>query len=320
MKNKNQFEVLGRKIIESKKIIIFHHTRPDGDCLGAAFGLQSLLKTNFPKKEILVFGNAHGHFPFLNFDFADHRVIQDFSDYLAIIVDVNNPERIELSEILLNYQFAAMIRFDHHNHASSLPLFAELDDPNYASCCELLVDFALTMNWVINARTATLFYLGIFTDTGGMTFPSVKTKTMEAVLTCWQQGADKDLIHSELKKRSLQELKIQSEILNNFKTKGGVIYYYMDLATQKKLGIDSPLLANFPNMLGNIEHYPIWIYFTQEQENAIRTEFRSKGYDVKKLATTWKGGGHVNASGCLLDHPDKIALVVEDAAKILQEK
>ena len=42
------------KIVEYDKIIIGVHKRPDGDCLGTAYGLKNIIKTTWPKKTVYV--------------------------------------------------------------------------------------------------------------------------------------------------------------------------------------------------------------------------------------------------------------------------
>lgn len=40
-------------------IVIFHHIRPDGDCLGSQFGLKELIKINFPNKKVFAVGDRN---------------------------------------------------------------------------------------------------------------------------------------------------------------------------------------------------------------------------------------------------------------------
>ena len=58
-------EVLN-KIKEYDRLIIFRHSRPDGDAIGSTKGLQRILKLSFPEKEVYL-QNC------------------DFSDYLAFL-------------------------------------------------------------------------------------------------------------------------------------------------------------------------------------------------------------------------------------------
>lgn len=320
MDNIEKFKQLEQIIIENDQILIFHHTRPDGDCLGSAFGLKELIKLNFPKKHVNVIGNNYNLFNFLKFDFYDFSLIKNFDQYLGIIVDVNNFERIENGILLEKFHFKNLIRFDHHNNFSNLKIQLQIDDPTYSSCCELLMDFVIHLNWKINSKIATFFYLGIYTDTGSFSFPSVNARTFQMLEICLKNNADKNTINNQLKKRSLNDLKILKTILNHFVINGNVIYFYMDLNKQKELNINSPINANFPNALSNIEGYEIWIYFTQEKLNLIRCEFRSSKYNVKQLAEKWNGGGHINASGCIINDVKKIKAVVFDANLIIKNK
>ena len=38
-----------QKIEEYEHIVLFRHSRPDGDCLGASKGLQRMLRLSFPE-------------------------------------------------------------------------------------------------------------------------------------------------------------------------------------------------------------------------------------------------------------------------------
>jgi len=45
-------------IKDFKKVIIFPHARPDGDAIGTSFGLNELIKTTWPNKEVYVAGES----------------------------------------------------------------------------------------------------------------------------------------------------------------------------------------------------------------------------------------------------------------------
>lgn len=64
-------ELVTKELIKYDSIVIFHHIRPDGDCLGSQFGLRELLRTNFPNKKIYVIGDNKNMFSFLDFKMDD---------------------------------------------------------------------------------------------------------------------------------------------------------------------------------------------------------------------------------------------------------
>ena len=88
------FKQIEEKIKKYQNIIIFHHIRPDGDCLGSQFGMKYLLKENFPNKNIFTIGDPKGSFPFLDFK-MDKIENKHIENSLAIIVDANFKERLE---------------------------------------------------------------------------------------------------------------------------------------------------------------------------------------------------------------------------------
>lgn len=51
------WKIAADKLEQYDSIVIFHHIRPDGDCLGSQFGLRELLRINYPEKKFMQLGN-----------------------------------------------------------------------------------------------------------------------------------------------------------------------------------------------------------------------------------------------------------------------
>lgn len=73
---KNTWEIAKKAIEAHDNIFIFHHIRPDGDCLGSQFGLRELIRTNYPEKRVFVFGDTGGIFPFFEWDLISLKMFQ----------------------------------------------------------------------------------------------------------------------------------------------------------------------------------------------------------------------------------------------------
>lgn len=58
-----------------QNIIILHHIKPDGDCLGSQFELAELIKTNYPNKKVYCIGNNYNSFNFMGFKFDNESEI-----------------------------------------------------------------------------------------------------------------------------------------------------------------------------------------------------------------------------------------------------
>lgn len=131
-------------ILQYDHIVLFHHIKPDGDCLGGVFGLKELIKENFPNKSVYVVGsNPENLFPWLTMKF-DNQINYDFdfSKAMAVIVDVGGSGRIDSFDKFFRtsrFLFGAVVKIDHHDFPSDFHVDLVWDDPTYvAACCQIV--------------------------------------------------------------------------------------------------------------------------------------------------------------------------------------
>ncbi|ASI53874.1 PAP phosphatase [Metamycoplasma hyosynoviae] len=307
----NLFKAIEEKIKTYETIVVFHHIRPDGDCLGSQFGMKNLILENFPKKKVLTVGNSKGSFSYLDFK-MDEIKNKPIKNSLAIIVDANFKERLECRELLDNKIFTDVIRIDHHPNDDDLYASIRWVEPEAPAAAQQVAELALGLNWKINELAATYLYLGIYTDSVRLTTNSTSSKTMYIVSELWKAGAKKDLIHTEMAKKTLQDIRVNAFIQQNMQIEKQVVWFYFTLEDQNKMGILDPLQGNRPSTLASIDDNKIWVFFTQEKENQIRCEFRSNGACVRNVAIKWGGGGHHRASGAQIHNSAYIPLIIKD--------
>ena len=86
------------KIKDYETIIISRHIRPDGDAVGAAFGLKYILNESFPNKRVFVVNEDST--PSLDF-LGDEEKMSDsvYKGALAIVVDCPTKSRISNKKI-----------------------------------------------------------------------------------------------------------------------------------------------------------------------------------------------------------------------------
>ncbi|MBN0919649.1 DHH family phosphoesterase [[Mycoplasma] gypis] len=310
------FKEIENKIQKAENIVIFHHIRPDGDCLGSQFGFKELIKANFPDKKVYTIGDPKGLFPYLNLDFEELKK-EKLPNSLAIIVDANFKERIECREYLDNNYFDEVIRIDHHPNDDDLNASLVWVEKESPAAAQQVAEIAIWLNWKITPRAATMLFLGIYTDSVRLTTNLTNERTMSIVSKLWDAGCQKDLIFENMAKKSLSDIRIDAFIQSNMKIEDKVVSFYFDLEQQRKLGITDPLKANRPYTLANIDDNKIWVFFTQESDDPthIRCEFRSNGACVRNVALKWGGGGHHRASGAVLNDEKLINSVIEDCKK-----
>ncbi|CAX37666.1 Conserved hypothetical protein, putativeMgPA-like protein [Metamycoplasma hominis ATCC 23114] len=305
------FKKIEERIKAHKNIVIYHHIRPDGDCLGSQFGMKNLIKVNFPDKTVYTIGDSKGIYSFLEFK-MDKLPLEKLDDSLAIIVDANFKERLECREYLDNNCFNEVIRIDHHPNDDDLDASLRWVEPEAPAAAQQVTEIAYELGWKLNKEAATYLYLGIYTDSVKLSTNTTTAKTMLLVSWLWDNGSQKDLIHTELSKRTLFDININTYISQNMKIANDVVSFYFPLSEQIKLGIKDPLKANRPFVLGSIDNTKAWVFFTEEKPGQIRCEFRSNGCNVRNVAIKWGGGGHIRASVAQISDPNLIPLIIKD--------
>ncbi|QJG67273.1 bifunctional oligoribonuclease/PAP phosphatase NrnA [Mycoplasma phocoenae] len=308
------FKQIEQKIIHASNIVIFHHIRPDGDCLGSQFGMKELIKENWPEKNVYTIGDNRGVYSFLDFKFDDLPK-QKLENSLAIIVDANFKERLECREYLDNNYFTEVIRIDHHPNDDDLNASLVWVESESPAAAQQVAEIAYTLGWKVNQMAATYLFLGIYTDSVRLTTNLTNSRTLNLVSQLWDSGAKKEFLFENMSRKSHNDIKVDAFIHSEMKISNSVVSFYFDLESQKKFGITDPLKANKPYTLANIDDNKIWVFFTQEKEDQIRCEFRSNGACVRNVALKWNGGGHHRASGAQIKDASLIPLIIQDCEK-----
>ncbi|QBF34729.1 bifunctional oligoribonuclease/PAP phosphatase NrnA [Mycoplasmopsis phocirhinis] len=281
-----------------KNIVIFHHTRPDGDCLGSQHGLAQMIKDNFPEKKVFTPGDNAGSYEFMNYHFDPIESI-DFNDSLAIVVDASSSDRIVYGDLLLANKFSAKLRIDHHPNGSDIEYDYLFIDEHYVAAAEQVAHIAYDAKWKLSQKAAQHTFLGIVTDSGRFLYQDTSARTFKLAAFLEEQGnAQSWKLHKELGKRSLKDIKYIGHILSNFQSKGRVLYFVASKQVQAQFGFDELKAAIFVNELANIEQNSCWAFFVEQSDGTYRCRLRSNGPLVNEVANLYNGGGHANAAGC----------------------
>lgn len=313
---KSFIKQFNKEIKNHDHIVIFHHIRPDGDCLGSQHGLKTWIKNKYPEKQVYAIGDNEGLFEYLNFEFDPIPNVEILNQALGIVVDANYSNRIKHNEIILENKLKTMIRIDHHPENDDIDFKLRFVDPSYCSSAEQIAHLIYLIDKKpLDKRSATFLYLGIYTDSGRFFYDYVSPRTHE--LTGWLMESQFNFfqLHKNLSRRTINELEFNKIVLNGYKTFKNVIYYFVSLNEIKKLNIED-IASNRVDFLANIEGYDIWIFFIENKDKSIRVRLRSSQKDISKLAKKYNGGGHKKASGAIIYDKKDIEKIVEEAAKL----
>lgn len=313
------FEELLPIIEKNDSIVIFGHIYPDGDCYGSQIGLRELLKLNYPYKKVYAVGTGIRRFySYLGkMDVVEDDVIKES---LAILVDGNDCSRMEDQRVVTAKEF---IKIDHHIENFRFTEGKFVLDSNANSTCELIVQFIQEAGWKVNPTICNALYLGLLTDSGRFQFIEDYPKAFhEAAFLC-ENGANPKQINGILNVTNEAAMRFKGYVFNNYKkTESGVIYLTFPLDILHELHVSPSKAGSMVNLLANVEGYPIWVFFYENEDRTCHAEFRCcDPLVVQPTAAKYGGGGHLQAAGAGFDNmsDETVQMVIEDLNQVVEE-
>ncbi len=307
-----------KKINEYQRIIIHGHTRPDGDCYGAGFGLKYVIEETFKDKEVFYVGESTTFYDYIGSKDQINDSLYDGA--LAIVVDTATKTRISDDR----WQLAEfVIKIDHH-----IPVDDYGDiiwvDTSYPACSLMVTEFVNDFKDVLNVpkKAAVALYTGIVTDTGNFIYRGVGAKTMTLAATLLDYGVHVyDDVMRHINKRPLAKVKFEGYVLQNFEiSKHGFAFIKLPLKIQDYYQVSQEIAASTVSLLADIEGVKAWAAFIEyPNTDILRGRIRSSDLEIASLANEFKGGGHKYACGT--NHPnwDDVDKFIEAMDKLIKK-
>ena len=285
------------KIEEYEKIIIGVHKRPDGDCLGTAYGLKDIIKTTWPEKKVSVAAETVKYLKFLGK--PNELKDEDFKGALFISVDTAGADRIYEQRYNLADFF---IKMDHHLAVEN---FGDIDyvDTGRPAATLIVIDlFNVSKGKMKMSKDgARALYTGALTDTGRFKYSGVNGDTFRSISVLFDNGLETREIYDNLDVRTEKMTKFKGFFLQHFKkTENGVAYFIVKPRYLKRFGITLGDASSLVNELSYFDDCPLWILMAEYEGKIVRARMRSKGPAINELANKYDGGGHPMACGANL--------------------
>lgn len=304
------------KVMAYDTIIIHRHSKPDFDAIGSQVGLMEIIKENYPKKKVYVVGDQN------RFDIEnDMQTIPDdtYQNALVFIVDVAVKHMVSDERYKLGKE---VIVIDHHRNDCDIENASlVLSDSTFSACAELIADWALEHELVINKRAASFLYAGIVTDTGRFQWMHKPERVFLIASMLTAHGAKTTELYDFLYVETLESKQMKNYFASRFVFEDGVAYLKNDQDVFEKFNVDVYTVSRgMINLAAGIEDIKIWLNFTFDKEkNVILGEFRARGIKIVDIAKKYGGGGHEQACGAVLKTWAEADLVINDYKQLLKE-
>ncbi len=301
-------------------VVIYPHVRADGDAYGSSFALVGALKKlNIP---VLVLLEETASVEGAGDIFAQDCIVWPEAskaqklavfEQQAMAIQVDSSEKSRLAtrdEVYFSSPEQAVI--DHHiNSRANGGLF--FIDRTAGANVELIYTLILLLEEktgldLMDHDIALVLYIGLLTDTGGLSYDNTGPETLVIASELIQYDLDVAGINNHLFKEKEWEIyQFEAELARKAKlSDGGDVAYLtvsQDFIHEHKA--KDHYLEHMPATLRNIKGVKASLMLRETIGGDYRGNLRSTGdVDISLVANAFNGGGHKNASGFTIENPE----------------
>ena len=300
-KFKQEFHTLNFVIKESKKILLFAHSRPDGDTTGSVLALKEYIRSLGKSVDISCFDEIPPYLDSFTQDIFIHPDKIVLTDY-NLVIAADSVERgfDKIIQSLKENQVIAIL--DHHPDIT-LKGDISIIDAKYSSVCEIVYDFFLFNKITINRKMATAILMGILSDTGSFQHSNTTPKVMEIASQLMKKGAPlAKIVQHSFSNKNISTLKLWGKAFEKAKInpENGMIASVLTQADLSECNAGMDDIAQVSGILNTVPGTKFALVLSEREGGIIKGSLRSeeyKGVDVSKIAAQFGGGGHKLASG-----------------------
>ncbi len=290
--------------------VMIAHVVPDADALGSMFAMAvAWASDECQPKVALPPGSLSQRLGFM-FDQAEVAVATA-DDFAAadgfIVLDTAKKDRCNVGPEIKGADWSAgrpVVNIDHHGTNTH---FGDLDwvVEDAGSTCELVFFLLRAADRPIAPHTASLLYAGIHTDTLGFSLPTTSAAALTAAAQLVLSGADVGELGERLcRGQRKSEFDLLRVVYANTKLLAEGRLAYSTASHQEIVGAgctaaDIDEQISIPRSLHGAQ---LAMLFSEGDIGRTRINFRGSGdVTVQDLAAEFGGGGHLQASGAVLD-------------------
>lgn len=300
------------KLLSFDSFVISTHLKPDGDAIGSQLALGAYLEAKGKSVTMINTDDVSSNLQWLR----DSNKVTIFDGSLSqresieaadaiVVVDTNSRNRLgAVGETLANSS-ATKILIDHHPAPETWFDLAYRRE-NVSSTGQLIFELIAADNVdYITPAIGEALYVAIMTDTGSFRYSHVDADVHRCIATILEKsGLSPEPMHDALfDNRSIGGLRLLGRALDSIRLieDGKIGYMVISQQMLRDAGADRDDTEGFVNYILSVDGVKVAIFFF-EADSGAKVSLRSKaGYRVDRLARSFGGGGHRNASGIFVE-------------------
>ena len=308
---------IAQKLKKEKSVAIFCHIRPDGDCIGSALALARALAAAGAECRVFCDSPVPEKFFFLP---GAEEISADFSGKYSAHVAVDCSDPLRMGALAQAFASAPVTyNLDHHVSNTRYAGFNYVEDA--AATALVIYDLYGLLGLAPDRDAATALLTGLSTDTGHFMHQNVDGRVLAAAAALTGAGGDiHDVARRMYKTQSRQRLALYARAIGHMRyfADGRIALEYVSLNDLAETGASPDETEGFIDAALSVEGVEVAVCVMQVRDKSFKISFRSKGkVNVNAVAATFGGGGHILASGCMIngfyeDVVDKLVFTVKN--------
>jgi bifunctional oligoribonuclease and PAP phosphatase NrnA len=326
--NQDLIERVREELRRSRKTLLTTHQNPDGDGLGSEVALAAYLKGIGKDTLILNPDEVPERYRFLD-PSGEIRAYDDSSGPdlvrecdLIITLDNSSLHRLGKMEQSVRDSGAVTLCVDHH---STTDPFWGVNFIDESACAtgEMVHDLIKALGGDLDAASAAALYTAMITDTGNFRFSKTSPRSHRIAAELLAKGVNPARVFELVYEQQPEGfVRLMGVALSAFRLEAGGRLGWISLTRRQLMecSAEEADTSEIVNHLFAIRGVRVCLLFKELPDGMVKVSLRSKGsIDVHRVATTYGGGGHQNASGAVLEGPLESAVprVVSDVKALL---
>jgi phosphoesterase RecJ-like protein len=304
-------ERLARELRAGRSIVLSTHINSDGDGCGSETALARMLAQRGMTVSIVNPTPWPDMFRFLLGDdirmveLADGGADVVRAADVIIVLDIADLRRLgKLADVVRAMDVPKLV-IDHHVPSDDPPSNEIFSDTTACATGELVYDVALVLDCEITPAIANSLYVALVTDTGGFRFSNTTPRCHAVAAQLLAVGVEPEEMYQRiyasmpvgrltLLREALATLEVDAEF--------GITWISVPAGATEKHNVRPEDLEGIAEHARSVAGTRMAIFFRDLGHNRVKISFRTtRGVDANAFARQFGGGGHVKASGALIE-------------------
>lgn len=295
------------------RYLLTTHVGPDGDGLGSALGLASLIRQKGKEATVVIVDPLPDKFAFMLEGFPDGTIrcypqevgAPDLEAYDAIVLlDCGVWTRLGPLLEAVDLDRMATVCIDHHISEEDPAELTILDETATATA-SLIYQMYQAYGLELGKPEATALYVSLMTETGSFRFSNTDAEVHRVVADLMETGVPPHDVYVALyENKPKSALSLVGFGLANLETRAGGKVVYTALAREAfdRYGACNEDADGLVNQILALDGAEVAVLLYERAPGVVKVSFRAKNdVDVQKLAAALGGGGHRKAAGATFE-------------------